>query len=533
MKRKLLRFSIRTYVGLIVVLMGLLGLGLALGTGEFYRYLIFDNQRASLAKFGEREIERLLEAAEQASHDFALNLQHEDELRAAYGARDRRALEELLNRQFHQYYVTAGILDLEGIVVFDGELRVVAYSTEGEARPLAHPEGLCGGFVATARERRGPDRIKPVAAICADGAYHVVLAPIGGLRVIGYVAVLTNPLHYLARLESILGIPVRIRTLAGQTLAASEAWPHARSLRETLMATVDVRAANGTPVYRVELVGDTASLDGQLSQARYLVMTAAGLTTAGMIMLALFVFSMTTIRPLKELTEHLRLLRNDRSRLGEEIRTVANAEVAELADDFNEMTAELKELHDTLHSLAHTDALTGLPNRILFHDRLEQQVRFAARDVDGFAVCMIDLDRFKEINDTLGHHAGDLLLQQVSHRMKSALRKSDTLSYAVCTVARLGGDEFSVILPTVKTLADAEQVAHRLLETVQDAFDIEGHAFKIGMSIGIALYPDHAADAEQLCRLADRAMYAAKRDRSGYAIADAEVDGRAEALAAP
>jgi diguanylate cyclase (GGDEF)-like protein len=214
----------------------------------------------------------------------------------------------------------------------------------------------------------------------------------------------------------------------------------------------------------------------------------------------------------------MRLVRNDRSFLGTQVEPAGNAEMRELAEDFNELSADLKELHQTLESLAYNDPLTGLPNRVLFRDRLEQQIRLAERDNSGFAVFAVDLDHFKAINDTLGHHAGDQLLQQVSQRMKRALRRSDTLAFAGHTVARLGGDEFCALLPAVRTPEEAAAVAEKLLTAMEDPFGIEGKALRVGMSIGFALYPEHSTTGEQLCRCADTAMYQAKRSGTGYAL---------------
>jgi diguanylate cyclase (GGDEF)-like protein/PAS domain S-box-containing protein len=177
---------------------------------------------------------------------------------------------------------------------------------------------------------------------------------------------------------------------------------------------------------------------------------------------------------------------------------------------------ERKRAEDALAHQALHDLLTDLPNRTLLHDRLRQAIRGAKRDSSSLALLVMDLDRFKEVNDTFGHHYGDLLLRQVCQRLQDALRGSDTL-------ARLGGDEFALLLP-VADAAVAGQVAQRLLEVLDEPFAIEGHSFAIGASIGIALYPQHADDADALLRRADVAMYVAKRSGSGYALYAAEQD---------
>jgi diguanylate cyclase (GGDEF)-like protein len=162
------------------------------------------------------------------------------------------------------------------------------------------------------------------------------------------------------------------------------------------------------------------------------------------------------------------------------------------------------------------DALTNLPNRTLLHQRLEAALDQARAGSRTMAVLLMDLDRFKEVNDTLGHHVGDRLLQQVAPRLRAAVRSHET-------VARLGGDEFAIVLPTADLQA-ATQLARRLLEAVEQPFRVEQHNLGIGLSIGICLYPEHATDSESLLRRADVAMYVAKRNASGYAVYDSKQD---------
>jgi diguanylate cyclase (GGDEF)-like protein len=284
-----------------------------------------------------------------------------------------------------------------------------------------------------------------------------------------------------------------------------------------VIAETEVEAEGIAPL-TLDIADSAEQLAGELNSARLLVMLVAGIVTLTITLIALGLFNRCTLQPMRRLTARMRLVRNDRSYLGTQVEPVGNAEMRELAEDFNELSAELKELHQTLESLAYNDPLTGLPNRVLFGDRLEQQVRLSERDSSGFAVLAIDLDHFKEINDTLGHHAGDQLLQQVGHRMKRALRRSDTLAFAGQTVARLGGDEFCALLPAVRSSEEAAIVAEKLLTAMEEPFEIDGRAVRMGMSIGIALYPEHSLAANLLCRHADSAMYLAKRSGTGYAL---------------
>lgn len=157
-----------------------------------------------------------------------------------------------------------------------------------------------------------------------------------------------------------------------------------------------------------------------------------------------------------------------------------------------------------IHMASH-DVLTDLPNRGLFAERVQQALELAKRHATKLALLFIDLDQFKPVNDTWGHRLGDLLLRAVAERMKPRVRAADT-------IGRIGGDEFVVLLTDLEEPDAALQVAEELRQALAQPFVIEGHELSISASIGIALYPDHGADAEELSRHADLAMYRAKQD---------------------
>ncbi|CAN5724473.1 hypothetical protein BH24ACT26_BH24ACT26_19760 [soil metagenome] len=175
-----------------------------------------------------------------------------------------------------------------------------------------------------------------------------------------------------------------------------------------------------------------------------------------------------------------------------------------LIDTLRRQAAESE--HQALH-----DGLTGLPNRTLFRDRVGNAILAGDRDGHGAAIMLMDLDRFKEVNDTLGHHSGDLLLQEMGRRLRETVRGADT-------VARLGGDEFAILLPKVSHREDAVHVAEKILDSLKQPFEVQDLTLDVGASIGIALFPDHGADADTLIQLADVAMYLAKGAHSGYEV---------------
>lgn len=177
----------------------------------------------------------------------------------------------------------------------------------------------------------------------------------------------------------------------------------------------------------------------------------------------------------------------------------------------NEQRIAALERHRALH-----DELTDLPNRTLLQERIEQAIKLSDRNSQPFTVLLMDLDRFKEINDTLGHHYGDVLLQLVAPRLRESVRSSDT-------VARLGGDEFVVVLPGAG-IDQAIGISDKIFHAIDKEFRVEGHKISVGISIGIAIYPEHGKSSIELLQRSDVAMYNAKRNDMHYSVYDSEYD---------
>jgi diguanylate cyclase (GGDEF)-like protein/PAS domain S-box-containing protein len=169
-----------------------------------------------------------------------------------------------------------------------------------------------------------------------------------------------------------------------------------------------------------------------------------------------------------------------------------------------------REQERTIHHMAYHDALTGLPNRVLLGDRLTQALTTSKRNNSAGALMILDLDRFKDINDTLGHNTGDALLKQVSSRLTTLLRKSDTVS-------RMGGDEFVILLPTIADSGSSAVIAAKIVRAFRRPFLCDGHTLKVTTSIGIAHFPDDGDDAGTVLKNADIALYRVKESgRNGY-----------------
>lgn len=194
-------------------------------------------------------------------------------------------------------------------------------------------------------------------------------------------------------------------------------------------------------------------------------------------------------------------------RARDELEMRVRERTAELATANTLLQAEIQERRAAeakIRHLANHDVLTGLPNRRLLEDRIGQALLAAKRNASRVAIQFIDLDRFKIINDSLGHRIGDLLLQQVAERIRSGLREVDTVS-------RIGGDEFVLVLPDIQSEDGAAEIAKRIIESLAQPYLIDGHVLTVTPSIGLSLYPAHGTDVETLINRADAAMYQAKQ----------------------
>lgn len=225
---------------------------------------------------------------------------------------------------------------------------------------------------------------------------------------------------------------------------------------------------------------------------------------------ALLAILFYVLRPLTQSAKQLHQMANGETQI-RPLPVVRDDEVGEVAKGFNFLLGVLRqqeqallETQEKLRHMAHHDGLTGLPNRAMFEDRLDQALLRAERQGQGFAVLYMDLDGFKPINDQLGHAAGDAMLRHVAARLLDSVRKSDT-------VARIGGDEFAILLDDVTTLEAAALVAQQCRVNAATPLTLGDRDWSIGLSIGIACYPEHGKSAGELLRHADNSMYLAKQ----------------------
>ena len=334
-------------------------------------------------------------------------------------------------------------------------------------------------------------------------------------------------------MDSLLGDHQRVRAAvghllsqppAGQPTSAALSLMRARMDQETLeaeLAPILERIAQRLSALELELgIGSAQDITRWSGIARQLSLFMVGLAVVGLVGIAFayWLFDRLLLKPIGQMTEALRAEANHEGTA--HVPMTGARETSALIDAFHEMRRQVRSRQARLDHLAHHDPLTQLPNRTLFRDRLAHALALAGRTHQLVGVMLLDLDRFKQINDSLGHESGDRLLLAVSERLLGLMRAGDT-------VARLGGDEFAVIVEGVSHLEQIESIAHKILAAFEQPFAFGGRALHVSTSIGIALCPRDGREADVLIRDADLAMYGAKeRGRSTYRFFSAEMTSR-------
>lgn len=527
-------FSIRTILGLMIGLMGLLGLLLAIAAGNIHRNLVIENQQEALSELVKLKSADYLKTLENHERDLGIALQSEETFKIAFESRDKAAIENLLSHQFHQYFVTANILTLTRLVAFDLNFKVVADVTADKVQSagVASP---CPHLIENAKQRVGSLRTRVMSEICTiDGKpSQMVLVAIGGLRPMGYLAVMADPLYALKEIEKALNMPVKLGYPGHERNYVTSTWPPPSNMKDVMVAKHTIYSGDGHDALFVSILSDYRQLHVRLRDARNALMLVASAMTLTFIFVALMVFRQTTVRPLRQLTAQLRNVGRDRKNLLGFVGADGASEIKELAVNFNQMASELGELYETLEQMAFYDGLTSLPNRNRFHERLSALVKSSQKDGKPFAVLLMDLDRFKAVNDTLGHHIGDELLREVGARLRKTLAflsVQDTNGTKLvnqdkrCLIARIGGDEFAALLPDLSSSEYAVGFAQALISVLEEPCVIGEYKLRLASSIGLAFYPQHGSDQNTLMRRADLAMYYAKSTRRGYSIYESTLD---------
>jgi diguanylate cyclase (GGDEF)-like protein len=526
---RLHRLSVRVILGSSLAAMALLAALLAWMSGRAWHADVINSQREWLSEQLRLRLADLRRELDARSHQIIVLAASAPALAAVKGKKPAAAGREL-DALFERAGAVFPGLKLARLELFDDKLKLFAVSTRGVTDAvLAQPPCRIAREVLMKRmlaQRPANSagvapgaRAAPAAGLCvADmNVYHLLLEPLGRSPAAGYLLVASDVTPVLIGAENLLGAPLRLTLGDGAVLYRSPRWVREDGTGTHLTVEQPLGIfAPARSVLNVAISRDIRPLHEQLAGSTSRVAAVASGVALLAACLLWFILRRTVVQPLGGLLAYLRRVRAEERALEARVPARGSAELAELSAGLNDLVARLKALYDGVQSIALTDPLTRLPNRTMFHQLLREAIENARQDYKPFALFLMDLDRFKDINDTLGHQAGDELLQQVAARLRGKLRDTDTL-------ARMGGDEFGILLPAVGE-KHAAMAARMLLQALRAPFPVADQMLDIGASLGVALYPDHGVDANLLIQRADIAMYAAKQANCGHAFYDSKQD---------
>jgi len=526
--------SIQCLITTITVSMGLFSLLLALFTGNLYSRLTMEGKTEEIGKQVATRVKESTQQLKQHMLQYSVTLANSSPFKTTLAYNNQEKLSHLLTKQFQSPFLSSGTLDVIQINLYNASFSPVTQVNKTNSTNLNKLHCNNKPFITQVNILVNESSV--YYSLCPYDKFLAVSAVIpirDNLSRYYYLEVVSDMSYHLELLSEVLGMPLRVRSSADNVVFQSHNWSAFNNEPErNTIASYEMPLINSRPSFLIDVFHDNEYVENALSHARSVVIIVTISVTLIIIMIMHGIARIALLRPVKEMIDHIRQVRENKAYLGHPLAIEGTAEIQELAQDFNSMSNELKHLYQSLETMALTDTLTNLGNRKWFHDHLTNMVDSSERRSIPFALMVMDLDKFKQINDVLGHKAGDILLQKVSKKFMHVLRDSDTLiplanSYSESIkkepISRLGGDEFAVVLPMIDNKENALIVAKKLCEAVKTPFDIAGHSVIIGVSIGVALYPKHSRDKDQLLHQADIAMYYAKKKGVGYAVYNEEM----------
>jgi diguanylate cyclase (GGDEF)-like protein len=504
--RKPLNINLLSGLVVAIILLGLISVVTVIMNAQTYRELAFNFQRQYMMQLVAAETNALLADSAEQARRMGLSIQRDEGFRAVFAAREAAGLASALEAQYYRAPVTSSLVNAVGIYAYDSDFNLLGAAM----RPGSDLPGdtiLCPDLITKARIREGARRLKPLYELCLfDGIpYQAAIVPIGGLVPTGYLQIVADPLPALEKLDAHLKMPVRISRTDGTVVYAAGNWSDDASIN-SVRSAYTLTADNSSPALEIVSARNADALVLQIERTNRGLLITVVLVLLTTVMLALLMVNYSVFRPLQNLRQRLR------EEWGRGVGVDSQDPESTPGMTGPTTVHALGELYETLHDLAIRDPLTGTYNRALLEDRLMQVIAEHRRTPGVAAVLLIDMVRFKYVNDMLGHHIGDILLKDVVGRIADVLRESDTL-------ARLGGDEFVIVLPDTDA-EQAVQVAHKIIKSMKHHFEVREHKIFASVTIGIALTPEHGKDVDTLLRNADYAMYSAKALKQGCAVYD-------------
>jgi len=366
------KLPLQLTMALAIIAMGLVGLGLALYVGESYRQFTLETQRDAYEDIIHLRTGDHLEALRKLSKELGQAVQNNMGFRQSLQAKDRETLESYLESQFHQYFVTAGLVRLNALMVLDKDMNIIGMAVNSEDRRQQVGGVTCPGLLKKAMSRQGPERLKTISDICLEKNYplmHVII-PVGAFRISNYIDVVAHPTYNIVNIEKELGLPVKIVLPTGEVAYQSPKWPKSREDDNHIIAVHRHYNDEDQHAFDVYVVRDITELNQQLLRTRDVSMHTAVVITLVFAILMLYLVKKTTLNPIKAIASHLRGIQADHTNLGKTVEVAGNKELQQLAQGYNNMTCKLKTLYD---ELAQTNA--ELIEEVLERQRAEVQLK--------------------------------------------------------------------------------------------------------------------------------------------------------------
>ncbi|HEX22239.1 MAG TPA: HAMP domain-containing protein, partial [Chromatiales bacterium] len=453
------RHSLRFNVAFSIFAMGALSIVLAVLATEIYRQFAIDSQRAAIEQVIGLQVDEVLDDMGRVVHIMGQSLQEDAGFRREFQARDVIALQRRLASQFHQYFVTAGILRPRYMAVYDLDFNLVTGAmAEGLDRPAT-----CSGLRRRAVSRQGASRLKSITELClqAGRPHFSVLMPVGGLRLSGYLEVVVDPVFSLQTLEGDLGMPLRIAYVDGSAAYTSGLWP-ADAQRRGAVASFALVTAAGEEALTVSLAQDISAFESRLEMTRNSLIIAVALLGLLLAGLMLYALNQHALVPLQRLGEQLRNIRRDKQQLGQKVVEEGNAEVRLLAHGFNEMTDELRSLYDML--LARQDELQS---EIHEREQAQQALQSHKNQLEEL-VHQRTLDLAQARDAALeASHSKSQFLANMSHELRTPLNAVIGYSELLMDNARQRGED-----RLAEDLRRVHTAGQHLLSLINDVLDL-------------------------------------------------------------
>lgn len=479
-----LRFSLADKISATVIVIALCGVTLVYHISNSFKQFAYQHHTQFIQQLAYLETDDLLDELEKNSLDLAISIENTGNFQQDFKLNKKDSLQQHLDNQFYQYFVTAGVLKLLKLAVFDTDFTLI--STSSEDYRTDERTVICPKLSKIALARHGAEKLQTISHTCLynERPVFAVIVPFGGLNPKGYIKVIVDLSYNLKKIEQSLAMPIQINALNNNLIFQSQEWL-ATIDSDHLFVHLPITNQDNEVMVNMQLLSDMAAFNKEVLGLRNWIMTLALFTTSIIVFIVLTVLRKSAIPPLAK-------------------------------------------IHDALEKIQLQASSKNSDNRLLFEQLLEQIIRLQQQSKTHFTVMIIDLTHFKRVNDEFGQASGDKLLLEVGSRLNTTLRASDLISWVGTdtpghkllpsdaetqyhsTIARLGGDEFGLLLPSASTEHQAKVVAKRIINVLSAPYTINDNHIKIECKIGISMYPIHGEDEKVLIRKADKAMFKAK-----------------------